>query len=345
MASGSLTEMNRICLISTSGIGNTILFTPVITNLAQAFPQSTIAFVGTKQTLEVARAFPQVHELIPYELKNRWALFSAIRRFHPDITLCAFPDRGPFLSIATIFSGAKIRQTYGPKTIFGAFAVAAKNPALEFDKHEMEYNLELIRDLDVPVLHHQPEFRFLPKDRVPVESFLVEQNLKDAPFVGCHPGSSPSQTFKRWPLDRFAHVGREAVKKGYRFLIFGGPEEKEMGDDLKNQIGEGALNVAGRFPLRSSGWLISQCRAFLSNDSGMFHIANALQIPNIVLFGPTSELKNGPTNPASVVMRAEVDCRPCYDGRPPSDCALECLTGIYPQDVAERLLDLAEKVG
>jgi heptosyltransferase-2 len=99
------------------------------------------------------------------------------------------------------------------------------------------------------------------------------------------------------------------------------------------------MNLAGKTTLREAIYLISQCRLFLSNDSGLMHIAGALNIPTIALFGSTNPVTTAPAGNQSVIVRREVSCSPCLKETCPTD--FRCMKLISVEDVltaAQKLL-------
>jgi heptosyltransferase-2 len=91
------------------------------------------------------------------------------------------------------------------------------------------------------------------------------------------------------------------------------------------------INLAGKTTLREAIYLISQCRLFISNDSGLMHIAGALNIPTIALFGSTNPVTTAPAGNKSIIVRREVSCSPCLKETCPTD--FRCMKLISVEDV------------
>ena len=103
------------------------------------------------------------------------------------------------------------------------------------------------------------------------------------------------------------------------------------------------INLAGKTTLREAIYLISQCRLFISNDSGLMHIAGALNIPTIALFGSTNPATTSPAGNKSTIVRREVSCSPCLKEKCPTD--FRCMKLISVEDVftaAQNLMRLVE---
>jgi ADP-heptose:LPS heptosyltransferase len=95
-----------------------------------------------------------------------------------------------------------------------------------------------------------------------------------------------------------------------RILIFGGPEEEDLKKEINDRIA-GECAIVSHLSLRATAALIKQCRVFVSNDSGLLHVAAAVKTPSVGLFGPTNPITNGPYGGGHAVLTRDLDCRPC----------------------------------
>ncbi|MEX2054673.1 MAG: glycosyltransferase family 9 protein, partial [Candidatus Andersenbacteria bacterium] len=112
-----------------------------------------------------------------------------------------------------------------------------------------------------------------------------------------------SMLWKRWPLEHFAAVGKALAQKyNAHILIFGGPDETAQMQELAKQLPGIASQVTA--PLLTTAAAIKHCAIFLSNDSGLMHVAAAVGVPTYGLFGPTDEVTTGPRGESSHVIRA-----------------------------------------
>ena len=165
------------------------------------------------------------------------------------------------------------------------------------------------------------------------------RKIKVELLVGVHPGAAYGET-KRWFPDRFAAVLQRLQKPGRRFLLVGGTGEEPFAEQISLGANLLPINLVGRTTVVEVVALIGQCNLFLSNDSGLMHIAAALGIPQVALFGSTDPQKTAPLNERAVVIHPEkVECTPCFKPSCPLD--LECMKAITVDDVcdaAERLL-------
>ena len=166
--------------------------------------------------------------------------------------------------------------------------------------------------------------------RARAEALLAELGVEEETLlVGINPGAT--LRVKRWPMERFAAVGRELVARyGAQVLVFGGPDDEARAVAITRAI-PSALTVAGRTRLGETAALLRRCRLLVSGDTGPLHMAVALGVPTIGLFGPTNPGKYGPwgirgegRHRATVLRHAE-PCRQCHRPCVHTISAEECL--------------------
>jgi ADP-heptose:LPS heptosyltransferase len=147
---------------------------------------------------------------------------------------------------------------------------------------------------------------------------------------------------RRWPLEHFLELARLQLASGRALRVFAGPSES-IADDERFRALAGEVEVV-RLPLRDAARSLSECRAFVGNDSGLAHLAAGLGVPTVALFGMTSPVRATPVGPAHAVRTS--GCPPCHDeGSPDFRCVLgldhACITkDLAVADVA-RALDAA----
>ena len=144
-------------------------------------------------------------------------------------------------------------------------------------------------------------------------------------------GLNPSATFgpaKQWPEARFAALADWiAGRYGARIVIFGGPGDEALGRRIAGRMEQRAVNLAGRTDLAEAMALIEGLDLFITNDSGLMHVAAALDVPLIALFGSTNPVTTGPWGSRSRVVRTDVACSPCLKPQCPEG-HMECMRRI-----------------
>jgi heptosyltransferase-2 len=161
-----------------------------------------------------------------------------------------------------------------------------------------------------------------------------------APVIGISPGAAYGNA-KRWLPDRFAEVARAFQALSTGVLVFGSASERPLCEEVAAALlrsGIPARNLAGETALREFIDLAATCRLFLTNDSGAMHVASALAVPTVAVFGATDDATTGPTGPLARVVREHAECSPCLL----RDCPIDhrCMTRVTAERVAAVALEL-----
>ena len=209
----------------------------------------------------------------------------------------------------------------------------------EIAMHERFYYLELLRRAGL--IESMPEVAEIRLDGVSElrrrGEELFEMLGVKLPVVGVSPGAAYGSA-KRWLPERFGEsAARLAEEVGGSVAIFGSAAEKELCEEVA-RAGTGR-NLAGTTALRAFLEMTAACRVFLTNDSGAMHIASALGVPTVTVFGPTNEMATGPLGKAARVVREPVECAPCLLKECPIDH--RCMVRVTADGVvraAEELL-------
>ena len=165
----------------------------------------------------------------------------------------------------------------------------------------------------------------------------------DHPFLAMCPGAEYGPA-KRWPVEAFVAAGVAIHRAtGCRWLILGGPSDREIARFISSGIGQQnpdlpVLNLAGQTTLRELAVVLVSCRLLLSNDTGPMHLAAALGTPVVALFGSTSPEMTGPAwSPAAQILRTPgLACSPCFRRQCPID--FRCMNGISADTVLAAVL-------
>ena len=156
--------------------------------------------------------------------------------------------------------------------------------------------------------------------------------------IGVSPGAAFGSA-KRWLPERFAEAAdRVAAELGASVAIFGSKDERELCAAVASMLRAPAKNFAGETSLADFIDMAAACRVYLTNDSGAMHIASALGVPTVAVFGATDDVATGPTGPLSRVVREPVECSPCLKRECPIDH--RCMTRVDAARVAQVALDL-----
>jgi heptosyltransferase-2 len=218
----------------------------------------------------------------------------------------------------------------------------------DIPRHERFYYLELLRRAGL--MERFPESDAIRLDGIAEARLAGEAHLKalgiQAAAIGISPGAAYGNA-KRWLPERFAESGGEVARTlGASVLIFGTARERALCESVAEPMrraGLAARNLAGETSLREFIDLTAACRVFLTNDSGAMHVASALGVPTVAIFGATDDTTTGPTGPLARVVREHAECSPCLLRECPIDH--RCMTRVAAEHVsaeAALLLSLME---
>lgn len=306
MDSGSI---KKILLISITGIGNTVLFTPVIRNVRNIFPDSSIYFLGSNQTIPVVEGSSYIDHIVLYDKKNikYWTQIKLIKFIWQakfDLVVNAFSERSTIkFALLSYISRAKIRAGVNIKRGGNLFTHRI-SPV--FDRHELDQNLDILRSFISQKLSHDAFFHLNNSDKKYAIDFLLKYKSHNSPIVvSIHPGSTPASERKRWSPENYASLGKWLVKEySAQILIHGSESEINLANRIANQI-PNSLNLAGKTNLKQAAALLEQSNLFIGHDSGLMHIAAALDKPVIALFGPTPVQMYRPYCKRSIIIKSE----------------------------------------
>jgi heptosyltransferase-2 len=201
-----------------------------------------------------------------------------------------------------------------------------------FGEHEVEKYATLVAALGLPRPLTPPELHVSPEHAASARQRLLDEGWHEGErLIGLNPGATRDR--KRWPAERFAAVGdRLAAERGCRVAVFGGPGDRELAARVVSAMAAPALDLAGRLRLGETAAALRQCALVISNDTGPMHMAAALGVPVVALFGPTPPNQFGPLGPRQAVLRARGNC---------PDCTAPCMHAITVEEcfaAAERML-------
>ena len=332
--------MTSSLVIQTSFLGDTVLTTPLIAELARRGP---VDVVTTPAAASLLANHPGIRALVPYDKRNSdsgiggfFRLATRLRRFGYD---SAYLAQGSLRSAAlAVAAGASHRVGFATSA-----GRALYNVKVEYreDLHHAARLLRLAKPDAVPSASEiRPRLYPGIPERGAVDRFLaLHDALSDAPLVALAPASVWAT--KRWPY--YAQLARELASHA-RIVVIGAVEDAPLVAEVCAAAGSGTMNAAGVLNLLGSAELIRRCRVLVTNDSAPQHLASAVDTPTITIFGPTVPAFGfGPLARRSTTVGIDaLACRPC-DRHGPRRCPLghwRCMRDLSPRDVAARVIDI-----
>jgi len=321
-------ERERILCIRLSGLGDVVHALNALSVLRAARPEAFIAWAVEERFGGLLRAHPYLDELIAIPrtawgrmLRNplRWpALIAQRRALAARLATARWDASVDFQS--SFKSSWLVRAAAAPVRIGFGGAVnrernrRVQNRLVEVPSrgiHRIERDLALLGPLGVA-----PEYADAvlasEQDAGSFVRRVLADSLTGGPVVVIHPGTSAAAAFKRWPPERYAAVGDGLVReRGADVVVTCGPGEGELAGRLLGAMAERRVFVPPDGGLMGLVELLRRADLFIGSDTGPMHIASALKRPVVALFGPKDPVQTGPYGSRSVVVTADVDCRPC----------------------------------
>jgi heptosyltransferase-2 len=335
-------DYKKILVRATNWLGDAVMSLPALRELRQRFPDAEIAILAKPWVADLYHRESFCDRMIPYTprtLGQKWAAGRALARENFD---CAILLQNAFEAAAVAYlAGIPERIGYARDGRSLLLTRAIRVPRKgEIPRHERFYYLELLHRAGI--LDTLPENDRIRLDGAPQARAAgvvrFDQLGMGETVVGMSPGAAYGSA-KRWLPERFAEgAAKVAGELGASVAIFGSKEERELCDTIAAAIPGVVRNFAGETTLAEYIDLAAACRVYLTNDSGGMHVASALGVPTVAIFGATDDLATGPTGPLARVVRETVECSPCLKRECPIDH--RCMTRVPAARVAKVALDL-----
>ena len=309
-------ETKRILIIRLSSLGDVILTTPVISALKAKFPRSELFFLTKARYADLLRNDPRIFSLVEFDPVRRhgsvsgfMSLISELRSHDFDLLIDLHANLRSYVLRHLVKSRVKLkyRKRWLRRLLMVHLKLLKTKPIRTVDSY-----LEPLKRLGVEASERNPLAFLSQEDLGYVDHFLLERGVKKNDIVvGVHPGAK--WTTKRWDEVKFARVCRSlAEKPGHKILLLGDESEAKLVGEIGKDVPDDRLVKAVGFPLGKVMSLIKRCDCFITNDSGPMHIASALRVPVVAIFGPTHpKLGFAPVGSKNVVLCADVRCSPC----------------------------------
>jgi len=341
----------NILLILLAPIGDTLFATPAIRALRRAHPEARLSAIVWPTNRAVLENNPDVDQLLLHPTGKDWprvlTFFAGLRGQHFDLAL----HFAPFHDYYRVLAGIPSRLMLPVPWLF--WLLPHRNRRWR-QLHARDHYLEILRPLGL----HEPRERRLVlnvsgRQEAFAERYLAENGHRHGELlVGVHAGASGFSGSKRWSPEGFASVARELGCSSHVRLVFFGSEADRALSEAVVQAGvpDGYIDACGGLSLSETIGLLSRLDLFMGNDSGPMHLAAALGVPVVGIYGPTSILNFHPIGPR---VRVVFGSRPCpanygFIGSRPvwsrQACRGECLDSIDPGQVlaaAQELLTAA----
>ena len=336
-------EVESILVVHQGALGDFILGLPVLNSLKKAYQRARLVIMGFPRILELVEKRYYADEVLSIDQKGMASFY--VRDGSLDVPLSHFFKQFDLVVVFGKEGGGallgNLRRVCGGQLLpINPFPLGGERI------HLTDHLLRELGRYHLPLDDPYPRIYLTERDREWAKNFYGRKGLSTeerAKTMVIHPGSGSKK--KSWPLDRFLDLIRYLQENvGSPILAVIGPAEggeiQKAFEKMEWVMGPDAPLLAKGFSLPELASLIEGCRVFIGNDSGITHMAAALGVPTVALFGPTDPKVWAPRGEKVTVVSPEVSCSPCSQERFFECQHADCLKGVELSDVLQSLAKL-----
>ncbi|MEW5838901.1 MAG: lipopolysaccharide heptosyltransferase II [Pseudomonadota bacterium] len=326
-----------VLVVGPSWVGDMVMAHSLLQTLKQAQPQAQIDVLAPGWSLSLLARMPEVRAGIEMPLKHgelglaaRWRLGRSLRGCYDQAIVLPGSLKS---ALVPFFAGIRQRTAFLGEQRYGLI-----NDVRPLDKKALPMTVQRF-----VALAHRHDDNDAPPPTCPRPRLLVDRanqqrliaglglNL-DRPAVALMPGAEYGPA-KQWPLEHFASLARTLAARGKQVWILGSAKDKTAGESIAQQASSAAVrNLCGQTELVDTVDLLALCAAAVSNDSGLMHIAAAVDTPVVALYGSSTPAHTPPLSDKAQVVYLALDCSPCFQRVCPLGHT-HCLSEILPERV------------
>ena len=352
----------KILIINPFGIGDVLFTTPVIKAIKKQFPEAFIGYWSNARVKPILASNPRIDKVFALSrgdlkkiyqdsfLKGAWRslkLAWEIKKEHFDICLDFSLDHRYSLFAKIIGIPKRVGFNYKAR---GRFLNSRIDIDGYHDRHVVEYYLELLKFLGIQALDNDLYLAVPLESEIKAKNILASAGIIENDLViGIAPGAGGSwgkdAGYKHWPALKFAQVGDRLISElKAKVVILGDESERKIAEVILHAMRNKPIDLTGKTSLEILPALIKNCNLLITNDGGPMHMAAALGVKTVSIFGPVSEVVYGPfpSGRNHVVLKWDIACRPCYKNfrLPVCDKDRECLKSVSADEVFAQALAL-----
>jgi heptosyltransferase-2 len=314
-------------------LGDTVMALPALAALRSGFPEARITVVGRWAPL--LRGQGVADALLPYprRLGERRRVAGVLRQDRADLAL-VLPNSLEAALVAYLWGGRRrIGFDSDGRHLLLTDAVPLPSPRL----HQVDEYRLLVDRTGAASGPERPVWKIAGDRGAPAEvaALLAALGIPAAArVVGLHVGSAGGPA-KQWATERFGRLADRLIEDGLTPLLLGAPEDTGAAEEARRAARSAIASAVGRDRPALLAALLVRLDCLVSGDTGVAHLAAAVGIPTVTLFGPTDARLTAPRSKAARVVDRQVPCAPCFLSRCPIDHG--CMSGIEVAQVARRV--------
>jgi heptosyltransferase-2 len=324
----------KILMRGPNWVGDAVLAIPAMKAIRERFPDAEITLLVRPWVAGIFKSAPFIDHLWseprPSGVRDWLRITRGIRRNRYDLALL-FPNS--FESAAMIFLG-RVPKRVGYATDGRRWLLTSRLTPARQKRHQVHYYLDLAAALSANVARPSIEITASEEERAQAAKLLASEGIPaDRRFLVLNPGAAYGSA-KRWGEDGFAAAGDAlAAELDLDVAIIGSETERSIAEAIQKKMRSRVAVLNGRTSLETLIGVVASASLVLTNDSGPMHIAAALGVPTVAIFGATDDVVTGPIGSRTRVVREPVDCSPCMLRECPIDH--RCMTRVSPESVCD----------
>ncbi len=334
-----MTQPHNILVVGPSWVGDMVMAQSLFITLKKHYPDCNIEVLAPAWSLALLERMPEVRLGIAmplghgqFGLAARYQLGKQLRnRYQQAIVL---PNSWKS-ALIPFFAGIPTRTGF-----LGELRWGLLNDARRLNKQLLTMTVQRFVALGLPASAEQAPAYPLPslsirpeQQQAVIEKFAVSPAANK--ILGLCPGAEYGPA-KRWPVEHFAELARKTQAQGWQVWLFGSDKDRAVADEINQLSGNVCRNFAGKTSLGEAVDLLSLTDSVVSNDSGLMHVAAALNKKLVAIYGSSDPGFTPPLNAGARIIDLKLDCSPCFK----RVCPLghnRCLTEISPEQVLAAL--------
>jgi heptosyltransferase-2 len=348
VSGGAGGPVRSILVYAPSWIGDAVMSLGALRYLRHAYPDARLTVLAKPGIEDLYRCCEAVDGTMCHDpgtergVSGFLRVASRLRESGFDLAVL-FPNS--FRSAATVWAaGIPHRWGYGHDGRGFLLTRAAPPAHRPFGRHQAYFYIDLLRHLGLETGEPDTHLSLEESMRRRATALLEANGWRPGEsLIGIHPGATGSAA-KRWMPTRYAEVAdRLTAFHNARVVILGGAGEEGIAAETKAHLKSTAIELAGKTSLAELMGITATLSVLICNDSGPMHVATALGVPTVAVFGPTDERETGPLGRDARVVRQQVECSPCRL----KDCPIDhrCMDRVTVENVYRVAVDLLESKG
>jgi heptosyltransferase-2 len=331
--------VKRILIRGVNWLGDTILTLPTVEGIRNLFPDSQISILANEDVCDLWRRFPFVNEVISFKrekglkfILEDFRIRNLLREKNFDLAIILPKSFHSAIQIFLTQIPIRIGYEYRGRSLFLNYKIPRTKEVLNI--HRILYYKKLIEIFGNNIENACPKIFLYEEDRRVAERVLFNSGVSNGRLlIGINPGATYGLA-KCWIPQRFGELGKRISKIwGAKIIIFGRNEEKSIAQEIINIMGNNCIDLTGKTSILHLAAILEKCQLLISNDTGTMHLAAALGIPVIAIFGSTNPKITGPWGSGHIVIKKNVPCSPCFKRVCPVDH--KCMELISVDEVEE----------